>query len=142
MQLKRLLFTACVLCISLGASAQKKNNIIEDAGDEKKVFEKVEMDASTNPAKWKAHIARYAVLPDSIAAALPSGNYIAVVQFVVDVHGNLGQFTVVTDPGHGLGARALRIIKSYPGKWQPASQCGRQVKAYRKQEIVFSVKGD
>ncbi len=109
------------------------------AQDENKVFEKVEINAHTNEKAWAEHIAKKSQLPDSVMKDIPAGTYKVNVQFVVDVHGNLGQIKAKTDPGYGLAKLATNVISTYNGKWQPANQCGRNVKAYREQVIVFVV---
>ena len=104
-----------------------------------KVFEKVELNAHTDKAQLTRYLKISIDLPDSVVAGIPPGTYRSEVQFVIDTHGYMGQFKLLKDPGYGLGERALQIIKKYPGQWQPASQCGRIVKAYRIQPIVFVI---
>jgi periplasmic protein TonB len=61
------------------------------------------------------------------------------VQFVVDVDGSISGVTVVSGPVEGgLREEAVRVIKK-SGKWVPALQNGRYVKAYRLQAVVFKV---
>ena len=107
--------------------------------EENKVFEKIEVNAHTDQKAWTEHIARKTQLPDSVVKDIPSGTYKVNVQFVVDVHGNLGQIKAKNDPGYGLAKMAMSVISSYKGKWQPANQCGRNVKAYREQLVVFII---
>jgi hypothetical protein len=61
------------------------------------------------------------------------------VQFIIDKHGNIGQIKAKNDPGFGLAKRAENIVSSYKGTWQPATQCGRNVNAYRTLPITFIV---
>jgi protein TonB len=107
------------------------------AQDENKVFEKVEQNANTNQKTWNEHISKKTQLPDSVIKDIPAGTYKVNVQFIVDVHGNVGQIKAKNDPGHGLAKMAVDVISSYKGKWQPANQCGRNVKAYKEQPIIF-----
>ena len=58
---------------------------------------------------------------------------------MIDVHGNIGQLEVIKDPGFELAVRAIKLVKNYPGEWQPASQCGRLVKSYHQQSVVFLI---
>jgi hypothetical protein len=104
-----------------------------------KVFEKVEVEATTNQKLWNEHIARYSQLPDSVLKNIPPGTYHVSVQFIVDIHGSLGQVKAKNDPGFGLAKRAVNAIEIYKGEWKPANQCGRNVKAYREQEFTFVV---
>ena len=112
---------------------------ILQAQEENKVFEKVEVNAHTDQKAWAEHIARKTQLPDSVVKDIPAGTYKVNVQFIVDVHGNLGQIKAKNDPGYGLAKMAINVISSYKGKWQPANQCGRNVKAYREQPIIFII---
>jgi len=112
---------------------------ILNAQDENKVFEKVEQNANTNQKAWTEHIAKNSQLPDSVAKNIPAGIYKVNVEFIIDVHGNMGQIKALDDPGYGLAKRALLAVSSYKGEWKPANQCGRNVKAYRKQLITFIV---
>ncbi len=107
--------------------------------DDDKVFEKVELNAHTDPVLLTRYIKMSIDLPDSVCAKIPPGTYRVIVEFVIDVHGYMGQLKLIKDPGYGLGERALNIMKNYQGKWQPASQCGRFVKAYLKQPVVFVI---
>lgn len=109
------------------------------AQDENKVFEKVEQNANTDQKTWNEHISKKTQLPDSVIKDIPAGTYKVNVQFIVDVHGNMGQIKALNDPGYGLTKRALNAVSSYKGEWKPANQCGRNVNAYRKQSIVFIV---
>jgi protein TonB len=60
-----------------------------------------------------------------------------IVQFVVDVDGSISDVQVVSGPEKGgLREEAVRVIKK-SGKWVPALQNGRSVKAYRRQPVVF-----
>ena len=61
------------------------------------------------------------------------------VQFVIDKHGNIGQVKAQTDPGFSFAKRAVNVISSYKGTWQPANQCGRNVNAYREQSVTLII---
>ena len=107
--------------------------------DENKVFEKVSNEARPNEKAWTSHINKYIQLPDSALKNIPPGTYEISVQFIVDIHGSLGQIKALNDPGYGLANRAVNAISSYKEEWQPAIQCGRNVKAYRKQLVTFMI---
>jgi protein TonB len=60
-----------------------------------------------------------------------------VVQFVVDLEGNVSDVKAIGGPETGgLKEEAERVIKR-SGKWEPAIQNGRHVKAYRRQPVTF-----
>ena len=110
-----------------------------NAQEDEKIFEKIEVNATTDQKKWNEHINRKSQLPDSSLKNIPPGTYKVNVQFVIDVHGSLSQIKALNDPGYGLAKKALNAVSSYKGEWKPANQCGRNVHAYRKQSIVFIV---
>jgi len=85
------------------------------------------------------HFKKHSQLPDSISNTIPAGTYKVSVEFVIDVHGNIGQLKAKNDPGFGLARRAENILRSYKGEWRPASQCGRLVKSYKTQPVVFII---
>ena len=99
------------------------------AQEENNVFEKVEQNANTNQKIWAEHISKKTQLPDSVVKDIPAGTYKVNVQFVVDIHGTIGQVKAKSDPGYGFAKIAVDVISTYKGKWQPANQCGRNVKA-------------
>jgi hypothetical protein len=70
---------------------------------------------------------------------IPPGTYTVRVQFIVDIHGNIGQVKAKNDPGYGFAKKAERIVLNYNGKWQPANQCGRNVNAFKEQPISFAI---
>lgn len=123
-----LVFASSFLIICINA---QKNEV--------RVFEKVELEANTNEKAWMEHIRKKTQLPDSILKSIPAGIYIVNVEFIIDKHGNIGQVKAKNDPGYGLALRAENIISTYTGTWRPATQCGRNVKAYRTQPITFVV---
>ena len=61
-----------------------------------------------------------------------------MVQFIVDVAGNISDVKALTAHGYGMEEEAVRIIRSGP-KWTPCIQNGKQVKAYKRQPVTFIV---
>lgn len=113
--------------------------IFSNAQEEGNVFEKVEVEAYTNKKAWAEHVIKKTQLPDSILKDIPAGTYKVNVQFVIDKHGNIGQIKAKNDPGFGLARRAENVISTYNGTWIPASQCGRNVTAYRVLPVTFII---
>lgn len=114
-------------------------SVVIGQAEQENIFTKVEIEAATNPKAWAEHVRKYTQLPDSILKEIPAGIYKVNVQFIIDKHGYIGQVKARNDPGYGLAKRAERIILNYNGKWQPATQCGRNVNAYKVQPITFIV---
>lgn len=69
---------------------------------------------------------------------LERGTYTVVVQFVVSKDGSLSDIKSVTSLGHGLESEAEKAIAA-SGRWKPAIQNGREVKAFRRQSISFQI---
>ncbi|WP_348798787.1 energy transducer TonB [Flavobacterium adhaerens] len=50
------------------------------------------------------------------------------VSFVVEKDGSMTDIRVLKDPGHGLGAEAIRVLKSLKTKWSPGIYQGKPVR--------------
>jgi protein TonB len=100
-------------------------------------FTKVEVDADFigGPAAWARFLNKNLSTPQDAIDNNISGR--VVIRFVVDVNGNVSDVEAISGPeGGGLRAEAIRVIKR-SGKWVPAIQNGRHVKAYRIQPVIF-----
>jgi protein TonB len=115
-------------------------NGIIDVPYEPEIFEKVEIEASFpgGVEKWKRYLERTLSDVNPADEGAPDGIYTTLIQFVVDVDGNISDVIPLTSHGYGMEEIAIKAIKKGP-KWNPAIQNGRQVKAYRKQSITFQV---
>jgi protein TonB len=63
-----------------------------------------------------------------------------MVQFIVDIEGNVSNVEAVSGPNE-LREEAVRVIKK-SGKWSPAIQNGRKVKSYKRQSVVFKFQNE
>ncbi|AHF17745.1 energy transducer TonB [Niabella soli] len=68
----------------------------------------------------------------------PAGSYRVIVQFIIDKDGYISNIRALTQMGYGMEDEVIRLIKN-SGRWVPAMQYGRPVKAYRKQPVTFLV---
>ncbi len=68
----------------------------------------------------------------------PAGNHTIIIQFVVDIEGNVSDIKPITNLGYGMEQEAIRVLKKAT-KWEPAIQNGQAVKAFRRQPITFVV---
>ena len=68
----------------------------------------------------------------------PVGKYSPIAVFIVDKDGSLSEVKALTKFGYGIEDEMLRVITK-SGKWSPASQDGKPVRAYRKQPLTFLV---
>ncbi len=104
------------------------------------IFTKVEIDAEY-PGSWRSYLERNLDGQVAVDNSAPTGTYTVIIQFVVDVAGNVSDVKALTNVGYGMEQEAMRVIKR-SGKWKPAFQNNREVKAYRKQPITFQVTGE
>ena len=68
----------------------------------------------------------------------PSGTYSVVIKFMITREGVIEDIQAENPPGYGIAEEVIRVIKKVP-KWIPAKQYGRNVDAYRRQPVTFSV---
>lgn len=127
------LLTVYIILSSLAVHAQTdtlKTNIKE--------FAAVEVEASYpgSSEAWQKFLQKNlnSNVPNKNNA--PIGKYTAVVSFMVDKDGLPASIKPVTNFGYGMEEELLRVIER-SGKWSPAMQNGKPVKAYRKQPITF-----
>lgn len=111
-----------------------------DPFDENVIVERVEIDAKYpgGNGAWKNFLERNLRGEVPVDNGATPGTYSVIVQFIVDVHGNVSDIKAITNLGFGMEQEAIRVLKK-SGKWTPAIQNGREVKAYRKQPITFQV---
>ncbi|GAB3009016.1 energy transducer TonB [Niabella terrae] len=104
---------------------------------EPEVFTKVEVDAQY-PGNWRSFLERNLDGQVAVDNGAPPGNHTVIIQFIVDVAGNVSDVKALTKVGYGMEQEAMRVIKK-SGRWKPAIQNGKEVKAFRKQPITFQV---
>ena len=56
----------------------------------------------------------------------------------MDKQGNISDVQADNDPGYGMAAEAMRVIKKGPA-WKPANQNGHIVTSRKSQPVVFQV---
>ena len=112
-------------------------------GDGLRVFERVEIEASYpgGESAWRKFLEKNLNPNVPVNNGAPDGRYTVWIQFVVDKEGNVSDITALTKMGYGMEEEVIRLLKN-SGKWNPAYQKGKTVKAYRKQPISFIVESD
>jgi hypothetical protein len=115
----------------------------KDTIPDPRIFEKVEVEASYPGGEqaWRSFLERNLNANAPVDNGAPSGMYTVWVQFIVDKNGAVSEITPLTKMGYGMENEVMRIMKK-AGNWQPATQNGRTVKAYRKQPVTFIVEDD
>ena len=115
---------------------------VKKEDDENKIFTKVEVDAAFpgGDAAWTNFLQKNLNADVPVENGANEGKYTVIVKFVVSKDGSLSDINCESDPGHGMCAEAIRVIKK-TRNWTPAVQNGRNVNAYRRQPITFLVEG-
>ena len=107
--------------------------------DDNIVFTKVEVE-STYPGGqqgWTNYLMNSFRYPEKAIKKQIQGT--VVIKYIVDKNGNVSDVVAESGPMEGgLREEAIRVIKN-SGKWVPAMQNGRKVKAYKRQPIVFKL---
>ena len=100
-------------------------------------FRDVQVPASY-PGDWVRFLTRTLNANLPVDNGAPPGRYSVVVEFVVDKQGEVSDIKTLTNHGFGMEGEAIRAIKK-AGNWNPAIQNGHEVKAYKRQVIVFEI---
>ncbi len=114
-----------------------KKNTAPKVQEGDKVFQKVETEAKFpgGEAAWAKYIsASLNKVIDSLQTENKTGT--CVVQFIVDMDGNISEVEPVTMQGTLLSRTIVDALKQGP-KWIPTMQNGHKVKAYRRQPVTF-----
>lgn len=133
---KKSFFIAAILFISTTCLSQTTNS-----GDS--VKKRVEIEASFpggDPA-WRLYLKRSLDYNVPVKNEAPAGIYEVIIKFVVTVNGSLSDIKAETNNGYGMEDEAIRVIKQ-GRKWKPASINGKNVNAYRRQTLTFTVSED
>lgn len=83
-----------------------------------------------------AYVSKHLEYPATAKNAGKEG--MAVVAFTVAADGSVEEVSLVTDPGLGMGAEAMRVVNSMP-KWNPAKKDGLPISVEMKLPIQFKL---
>ena len=105
-----------------------------------KIFTKVEIEASFpgGESAWLRYLEKNLHASTPVDNGAPEGTYQVIVRFIVSKDGSISDVTAETNHGFGMEQEAVKIIKKGP-KWRSAFQFGKNVNAYRRQPITFTV---
>ena len=105
-----------------------------------KEFTRVEIEASYpgGVEAWKKFLEKNLDASVTAKNKAPIGKYSAIANFMIDKDGSITEIKALTKFGYGMEDEILRAI-SKSGKWTPASQDGKPVRAYRIQPFTFVV---
>lgn len=101
------------------------------------IFTKVEIESQFpgGISAWAAFLNRKLNYPQQAADNEIQGT--VMIQFIVDLQGNVSEVTAISGPEE-LRAAAINVIKQ-SSKWTPAIQNGIPVKSYKRQPITFKL---
>lgn len=123
--------------------AQEKVTAIESAGSTNIEFTKVEEEATFPGGNnaWRKFLEKNlnASVPSDNDA--PAGLYKVIIRFIIDKDGSTSGINAETKEGFGMEQEAIRVIQA-SGKWVPAVQNGRPIKAYRRQPISYIIENE
>lgn len=108
--------------------------------NEDSVYESVDIEASFpgGDDAWKKFLEQNVNGGVTADYGAPAGSYTVVIQFTVDTKRKISDIKPLTHHGYGIEPEVIRILRKSP-PWNPASQHGRLVKAFRKQPVTFTV---
>jgi protein TonB len=145
---KQLFFPALFLSLALitvsSASAQQTDTTAftkpAAQGDDDKIFEKAEVEASVDAALWRKHLQNQLmpVILNAANAGIKPGKYVVNIRFIVGLDGEVSDVRALNDFGYGLAQGAVKVVKTGP-RWKPAEQNGRRVRSYHTQPITFVI---
>jgi GldM C-terminal domain/Gram-negative bacterial TonB protein C-terminal len=104
------------------------------------IFERVEIEAAFpgGDAGWRKFLEKNLNPNVPVDNGAPVGMYNVFVEFIVDRDGSISEIKPITKIGYGTEQEVIRIVKG-SGKWSPAVQNGKAVRAWRKQPVTFMV---
>ena len=138
--MRRFIFTCFNIIAFFIVDAQSTTDSVST---ERVIFEKVESEAAFSGGipGWRKFLEQKLNPNVPVNNGAPIGKYTVIVQFVVDKDGNIKDVIPLTNHGFGMEQEVMRLIKTGP-KWEPATQNGRRVNAYRRQPVTFMVEDD
>ncbi|WP_018629484.1 M56 family metallopeptidase [Niabella aurantiaca] len=118
---------------------KKPADTIPGIAQNEEIFTKMEVPPKFN-GDWVPFLFEHLDATVAVKHGAPTGNYQAIVQFIIDRKGGMHNVKVIKDPGYGMGAEAMRVVKAASDKWIAGKQNGRDINAFVKQPITFQVK--
>jgi TonB family protein len=131
----------CTLCLNNHAAAQDsastkaKADTVEEEWDIIFVRIPLEGEFRGGDSAWQRYIQQNLVYPKKAKKRKIEGT--VTVQFILSKLGDILEAKALSGPEE-LRKSAVDVIMRSP-KWDPAMQSGRQVKAYKKYDIVFKL---
>jgi len=125
------------LFFSIPGFAQK--DTVTRTEEENVIFQPVEIEARYlgGYAAWKKFKEDNLRYPKKARKKFAPGTSSTIkATFIVNTDSTLSDIKIVDDPGYGFGKEIKKFLLS-SGKWKPAMQNGRIVKAYKSELFLF-----
>lgn len=136
------LLFVCILFLNKNAAAQEpaatkaKVDTAEEEWDMTFVYKPQDGEFKGGDSAWQKYLEKNLVYPKKAKRKKIEGT--VTVQFIVGKFGEISDAKALSGPEE-LRQSAIDVVMRSP-KWWPAIQSGRQVKAYKKRDIVFKLK--
>ncbi len=133
--MNRLLFLVLFVSLSTKVAAQ------QDGGKEdtiKLIRIDIEARFPGGEKAWREFLVKNLDPGVAVKNGAPPGMYTVIVKFVVNIDGSIDSLNAETNHGFGMEREVLRTLAK-AGKWQPAMQGNKVVRAYRRQPVTFIV---
>lgn len=124
--------------MQIGVEVNKATAIMTTDASVGKIYTAVEL----NPAfpggmqAYDAFLRKTMIYPQAARENHIHG--VVFIQFVIETDGTLGDLKILREPGFGLGAEAIRILKASP-KWSPGMQKGKAVRVQFTVPVNFNL---
>ena len=129
----------CTLCLknssAQDSSASKTEAVPEEDWDKNYKREIFDGFFPGGDSAWQKYLEQNLVYPQKAKRKKIGGT--VTVEFIVGKFGDISEAKALSGPKE-LRQSAVDVIMKSP-KWWPAIQSGRQVKAYKKRDIVFKL---
>ena len=121
---------------SLIVTINKDNK--EPSQEYQKTFTKVEVEAEypRGQKAWAEYLTKNLKYPENAIKKNIQGT--VITQFIVEIDGSISNIKIIKRPDPSLSEVSYKAIQN-SGKWIPAMQNGKKVRAYKRQPIVFKL---
>lgn len=135
--------TFLLIVLSLLISSKLFSQADISADTTKRIFERVEIEASFSGGEqaWRKFLEKNLNPNVPVENGAPSGQYLIIVQFVVNKEGRVSEIKPLTREGYGMEQEVVRIMNK-SGMWTPATLNGKPLNAYKKQPVTFMTSED
>lgn len=89
---------------------------------------------------WSRYINQHTRSLVPVDNGAPHGDYLLLVYFTVDEHGEITNLKVPVNPGFGMAEEALRVVSHAPSAWIPATLNNIPVPSIHVASVGFRVK--